>query len=110
MESQLFFINEKYREEKEIMENKIEELEKNLKQSQEVLIEKDQKFKNLMRIHDADIVHLITQGLISKIEFNEMQIVLNESIEDRKMTRVSKSLILKIKIKSNLKGKNFFYE
>lgn len=85
MESQLFLIDETYRKEKEKMENKILELEKLLKQSQEMLIEKDEKYEKIMRMNDADIVSLLTQGILYKIEYNEMKNIVTDSIENRKI-------------------------
>jgi hypothetical protein len=71
LESQLYLIDEKYKKEKENMENKIKELEKLLTKSNENLTEKDEKHKKDLLTKDADIVQLITESLLDKIEFYE---------------------------------------
>ena len=70
------------------MENKIQELKETLNKSKELIAEKDEKNTRIIKKHDVDVVLLITQGLLNKIELNEMQIILKESIDDKRLIKV----------------------
>lgn len=88
MESQLFLIDEKYKKEKEEMGFRIKELEKLLEKSKDLLSEREENLKLIMRKHDADIIQLITEGLLDKVELNQMQIIFKESFLDKRLIRV----------------------
>ncbi len=83
MEAKLFVMDEKYRKEKEDMEIKIKELERKLEKSIDMLMEKDEEYKNMTRLQDVDIVQLITENLLYNVESNEIQIIMKESLDDK---------------------------
>lgn len=69
---------DKHKKEKEVLEEKIKDLEIKLKNSNSIIYDNEQKFNKLKIKYDNDVVALITDNMLDKItleEYNKATII-----------------------------------